>query len=98
MLVPRFFSDSNVRNNRRGRPGWNDYTNELHEGARECFSMWRDAGKPRQGPICDMMKLSRARFKYSLRFIKQYESQPRKDALANNLAQGKPDEIWKDVG
>ena len=28
------FSDSNVHNNRRGRPGWNDYTNELHEGAR----------------------------------------------------------------
>ena len=91
------FSDSDVRNNRRGRPGWNDYTNELHEGARECFIMWRDAGKPRQGPICDMMKLSRARFKYSLRFIKQHESQLRKDALANKLAQGKPDEFWKDV-
>ena len=89
--------DFNVRNNRRGRPGWNDYTNELHEGARECFIMWRDAGKPRQGPICDMMKLSRARFKYSLRFIKQHESQLRKDALANKLAQGKPGEFWKDV-
>ena len=59
--------------------------------------MWRDAGKPRQGPICDMMKLSRARFKYLLRFIKQHESQLRKDALANKLAQGKPDEFWKDV-
>ena len=91
------FSDSDVRNNRRGRPGWNDYTNELHEGARECFIVWRDAGKPRQGPICDMMKLSRARFKYSLRFIKQHESQLRKDALANKLAQGKPGEFWKDV-
>ena len=44
-----------------------------------------------------MMKLSRARFKYSLRFIKQHESQLRKDALANKLAQGKPDEFWKDV-
>ena len=43
------------------------------------------------------MKLSRARFKYSLRFIKQHESQLRKDALANKLAQGKPDEVWKDV-
>ena len=41
------FSDSNVRNIRRGRPGWNDYTNELHEGARVCFIMWRDAGNPR---------------------------------------------------
>ena len=28
--------------------------------------MWRDAGKPKQGPICDKMTLSRARFKYSL--------------------------------
>ena len=41
--------------------------------------------------LYDMMKLSRARFKYSLRFIKQHESQLRKDALANKLAQGKPD-------
>ena len=44
-----------------------------------------------------MMKLSRASFKYSLRFIKQHESQLRKNALANKLAQGKPDEFWKDV-
>ena len=52
---------------------------------------------PSLTPYVIMMKLSRARFKYSLRFTKQHESQLRKDALANKLAQGKPDEFWKDV-
>ena len=86
-----------VHNNQRGRPGWNDHTNELHEAARNCFLMWRDAGKPMQGPVFDMMKSSRARFKYSMRYLKQHESQLRKDALANKLLQGKPEEFWKDV-
>ena len=68
------------------------YTKEL-ENVLLCGGMLGSQGRD----LCDMMKLSRARFKYSLRFIKQHESQLRKDALANKLAQGKPDEFWKDV-
>ena len=45
------------------RPGWNDYARDLHTAARECFVMWVDAGKPKNGPVFDLMKSSRARFK-----------------------------------
>ena len=52
------------------RPGWSDYVDELHQSVRECFLLWRDTGKPRQGQIFDMMQQSRARFKYAIRAVK----------------------------
>ena len=59
--------------------------------------MWTEAGKPRQGEIFKMMCLTRARFKYSLRFIKQHENNLRKDALAKKLADKSSNEFWKEV-
>ena len=32
--------------------------------------MWVDAGKPKYGPVFDLMKTSMARFKYAIRFLK----------------------------
>ena len=52
------------------RPGWNDHARDLHTAARECFIMWIDAGRPKHGPVFDLMKTSRARFKYAMRFLK----------------------------
>ena len=47
--------------------------------------MWVDADKPKNGPVFDLMKSSRARFKYAIHFIKNHESQLRKDSLAKKL-------------
>ena len=48
----------------------------------EKSDMWRNAGKPRQGPVYDLHVKSKARFKYSLRFIKNNENALYKEALA----------------
>ena len=32
-------------------PGWNDYVKELHSEARNCYIMWHNVGKPKDGPI-----------------------------------------------
>lgn len=52
---------------------------DLHKSAREFFLLWRDSGKPKHGQIFQMMQSSRARFKYSLRFVKQHENTLRSD-------------------
>ena len=39
----------------------------------------------------------RARFKYAIRFIKNHESQLRKDLLAKELSQSKPEDFWKEI-
>ena len=80
---------ANERNGRRdkayNRPGWSDYIDELHQSARECFLLWRDTGKPRQGQIFDLMQQSRARFKYAIRAIKQRENALRRESLAKKM-------------
>ena len=45
------------------RPGWNDYSRDLHTAAGECFVMWVDAGKHDNGLVFDLKKSSRAKFK-----------------------------------
>ena len=80
---------ANGRNGRRdkayNRPGWSDYVDELHQSARECFLLWRDTGKPRQGQIFDLMQQSRARFKYAIRAIKQRGNALRRESLAKKM-------------
>jgi exonuclease III len=78
-------------------PGWNDYVNESHLAARDAFVMWNSAGKPRFGPVFDIMKRSRAIFKYSLRYCKRQENQNRADALANKMKEKDYVAFWKDI-
>ena len=53
--------------------------------------MWVNAGKPRQVPVYDLHVKTKARFKYSLRFIKINENILRKEALAKKLAELNPE-------
>ena len=86
-----------VRGTRVGRPGWNMHVDELHVLARDAFLEWKHSGGPRQGYLFDMMKATRARFKYALRFIKRNESMMRADSLAMKLANNNDQEFWKEV-
>ena len=60
---------SNRRRKHSNQPGWNDHVADLHKDARECFVMWCNNGKPRQGWIFDLMHQTRSQFKYALRTV-----------------------------
>ena len=78
-------------------PGWNDYVREAHTEARHAYVTWRDFGKPRQGPVSELMKTTRLRFKYSLRQCQAMEETVRADALAKSLADKDMISFWKCV-
>ena len=79
------------------RPGWNDYAKEAHDYARECFLIWKENGKPRQGPVFDLYKRSKSRCKLAMRFIKRHENKLRKDAIAKKYMQLDKQAFWKEV-
>ena len=89
------------RDVRRGkaynRPGWSDYVDELHKSARECFLLWRDTGKPRQGQVFNMMQQSRARFKYAIRAVKQRGNAVRRESLAEKMTNNSKCAFWKEI-
>ena len=81
----------------RSRPGWCDYAKDYYDSAREFFVLWCDFGKPRQGPIYEMMKSSRARSKRAIRFIKRHQEDLRSESLARNLSSGNPNKFWSEI-
>ena len=62
-------SSTSSKGNFTARPGWNEFVADFHQTARECFLTWVDDGKPKQEIVFDLMKRSRARFKYALRSV-----------------------------
>ena len=55
-------------------------------------------GQPPQGPLHELHKKTKARFKYALRFITKNEKQLRKEALAKKLTDLNPNAFcWKEI-
>jgi len=78
-------------------PGWNDYVQGAHQEARNYYLLWRNMGKPRQGPVCELMRRSRLNFKYSLRQCQNMEETARADAMAKTLESKDVRSFWKTV-
>ena len=66
-------------------PGWNDQVKELHCAAGHAYMTWRELGKPRQGDVFTMMKLSRSKFKFALKKCKRDKMTIIADNIAENL-------------
>ena len=88
---------ANRRRKHSNQPGWNDHVADLHNDARECFVMWCNNGKPRQGWIFDLMRQTRSQFKYALRTVKNNENVLRRESLANKLACSNPNKCWQEI-
>ena len=78
-------------------PGWNEYVRDSHTEARHAYVTWRDFGKPRQGPVHELMRSTRLRFKYALRQCQSRQETARADALARNLSSKDMTSFWKSI-
>ena len=77
------------------KPGWSDYVAELYNAHVAC--LWRNAGKPGNGDLFELLRVSKARYKYALRFIKRNEADMRKESLGNKLADSDSRDFWKEI-
>ena len=78
-------------------PGWNDCIKDLHAEARNAYILWRNLGKPRGGPIFELMRHSRLSFKYALRRCKRQVEMAKADAIAKDFNSKNVREFWKKV-
>jgi exonuclease III len=93
----KMFISEKSKTNNKTVPGWNEYVKEAHCDAREAFLMWQANGKPRFGPICNLMNKTRARFKHCLRYCRSIEDKARADAIARKFLLKDNVSFWKDV-
>ena len=64
-------------------PGWNQYLSEPYNESRQAYILWSSYNKPRSGPVHEIMKRTRARFKYAQWLVEKNEETLWADALAN---------------
>ena len=66
-------------------PGWNKKIKSLHSTARYAFLTWVHNGRPKYGVYFEKMKVTRKKFKLSLRHCRRLKEQHKSDALATAL-------------
>ena len=78
-------------------PGWSENVDVVHNAARDAYLLWKDSGKTRQGAIYDLMKRSRAQFKYALRKCKVNKNTIIADKIANKMSGNNVREFWNEI-
>ena len=79
-------------------PGWNKKTKSLHSAACYAFLTWVYNCRPRHGVYFEKMKVTRKKFKLSLRHYRKLKDQPKSDALATALqSTSSRTAFWKKV-
>ena len=84
-------------NNEHMVPGWNDSVTDLQSEACDAYVLWRNFGKPRFGPLCQLMRRTRLSFKYAIRQVKRNDDRARVDAMAKYLESKNDESFWKKV-
>ena len=79
------------------KTGWSAYVAELYNAHKDVARLWCNAGKPRNGDVFELRRVSKTRYKYALRFIKRNEADIRKESLRNKLADSDSRDFWKEI-
>ena len=66
-------------------PGWNDYIKHLKLTASFWRYLWRDNSSPLTGQIQDIMKETRRKYHYGIRYVKSNEEDIKKHKFAETL-------------
>ena len=66
-------------------PGWNKKIKFLHSAARYAFLTWVHDDRPRHGVYFEKMKVTRKKFKLSLKHCRKLKEQHKSDVLATAL-------------
>ena len=64
--------------------------------SQKCYIMWRDMGKPKHGPLCELMQKTRLYFKY-IKQCEQREDMARADAMAKSMHTKDTVTFWKNI-
>ncbi len=77
--------------------GWHDLCADHHTQARDAFHLWCINGRPRFGPIYQLMRVKRAQFKSIMRQSKHFSDMQESDTLAQRLLNKDDKQFWKEI-
>ena len=79
------------------RPGWSKFVKCKHNDAINAYSIWRDHGKPRQGPVFTYYNRAKLNYKYAVRAIKRNIETIKADNATTKFGNNDYSGFWKAV-
>ena len=78
-------------------PGWSDHIEHLRNESLMWHHYWRDAGRPHQGNIAEMHRITRARYHRAIRHTVKDQDKFRMTKMAEAISENRRRDLWKEV-
>ena len=78
-------------------PGWNAYIRPLKEDAIFWHNIWKECGRPAQGPVASIRRSTRSRYHSTLKRVKKQEEALRFAAMGERYLHDQKAEFWTEV-
>ena len=87
------------RENKSSRciPGWNEYVKDALNTSRFWHSIWLQTGRPKHGIVANIMRSTRMKYHYAVRFVKKNEGELRNCRMAQTISDGDTRDFYKEV-
>ena len=82
---------------RRNLPGWSKEVEHLKQEAIFWHRQWRAVGKPHQGDITEMRRITRARYRKAVRHIMREDGSIRTTKMAEAINENINRDLWSEV-
>ena len=83
--------------NRGNVPGWNKDIDDLKKESLMWHHTWKNCGRPHDGHVAEMHRISRARYHKAVRQVLRNADVTRMERMAQALSENRSRDLWKEV-
>ena len=78
-------------------PGWNEHVQAQHDTSLFWHDIWVQRGRPHNGEVADIMRRTRSRYHYAVRYVMKEETRIKSNRMAEAISEGNDRNLWKEV-
>ena len=69
-------------------PGWNEHVQAQHDTSLFWHDIWVQCGRPHNGEVADIMRRTRSRYHYAVRYVIKEETRIKSNRMAEAISEG----------
>ena len=97
LCIPHRMVKTGSSHQSKSIPGWKEYVAPVREQSIFWHNLWIECGRPKHGHIADTMRMTRAKYHYTIRWVRQNETNFKNSKFAQSLINNNTKDYWKEV-
>ena len=78
-------------------PGWNEHVQARHDTSLFWHDIWVQCGRPHNGEVADIMRRTRSRYHYAVKYVIKEETRIKSNRMAETINEGNDRNLWTEV-